>query len=77
MSQNETERTEAGPNSGDVNESGESGMDQACRGHNDVTGPVTIDFLQVSGGAKTLMINYYGQHYMLRATRNGKLILNK
>ena len=36
-----------------------------------------VDFLSLSKGAKELTIEYSGQFYRLRATKNGKLLLNK
>lgn len=40
--------------------------------------PVTVlDFDSLARGAKVVCVTYRGQCYQLRATRNGKLILNK
>jgi len=36
-----------------------------------------IAFDSISAGQKEVVIEYRGQQYRLRATRNGKLILNK
>ena len=37
----------------------------------------TITFDSIAAGQKEVVIEYRGQQYRLRATRNGKLILNK
>ena len=39
--------------------------------------PVTIDFDHVARGSKLVHIQFRGQVYQLRSTKNGKLILNK
>ncbi len=38
---------------------------------------VTIDFEEIALGSKLVRIRFRGQVYLLRTTRNGKLILNK
>lgn len=40
------------------------------------TGPM-VSSRSLLGGATTLIIEHMGMHYILRATRNGKLILTK
>ncbi len=37
----------------------------------------TVSYEQLSGGAREVVIEFAGQFYRLRTTRNGKLILNK
>ena len=39
--------------------------------------PPRVAFESMAGGRNEVMIEYQGQVYRLRATRNGKLILNK
>lgn len=39
--------------------------------------PVSIRFEEISKGETEVLIVYRDQHYRLRATKNGKLILNK
>lgn len=39
--------------------------------------PPRVDFDQLRGDAPLVLIEYQGQVYQLRATRNGGLILNK
>ena len=36
-----------------------------------------VSFLALTNGAREVMIEYEGQRYRLRATKNGKLLLNK
>ncbi|MBD3674705.1 MAG: hemin uptake protein HemP [Planctomycetaceae bacterium] len=39
--------------------------------------PPVVSFSQLAQGAKEVVVEYEDQHYRLRVTRNGKLILNK
>ena len=39
--------------------------------------PPVVTFESMSSGQREVVIEYRGQQYRLRATRNGKLILNK
>lgn len=39
--------------------------------------PPVVSFSQLAQGAKEVVVEFEDQHYRLRVTRNGKLILNK
>ena len=39
--------------------------------------PPVVTFESMASGQREVVIEYRGQQYRLRATRNGKLILNK
>ena len=36
-----------------------------------------VSFEEISGGTSEVVIEHMGQRYVLRATRNGRLLLNK
>lgn len=42
-----------------------------------VSGRVCVAFQELAGGRREVLIEFNGQIYTLRATRNGRLILNK
>ncbi|MEP3482124.1 MAG: hemin uptake protein HemP [Fuerstiella sp.] len=39
--------------------------------------PCVVTFKQLADGKNELLIEHKGQKYLLRATKNGKLLLNK
>lgn len=43
----------------------------------EISGTPQVDFQQLAGNNPEILILFRGQTYRLRATRNGKLILNK
>ena len=45
-----------------------------CRAEED---DLVLDFERFAAGRQQITVSYRGQHYCLRATRNGRLILNK
>lgn len=52
-------------------------QDQPGQPHNPGTPPQTIAFESIAQGQTEVLIEYQGQVYRLRCTRNNKLILNK
>ncbi|MCA9058709.1 MAG: hemin uptake protein HemP [Planctomycetaceae bacterium] len=42
-----------------------------------INGAASVAFEQIARGATEVVIEYAGHNYRLRATRNGRLVLNK
>jgi hemin uptake protein HemP len=57
----------------DVSQSGEKASGEKAKRD----APLEIRFHELSQGNSEVVIEYQNQHYRLRVTRNGKLILNK
>ena len=51
--------------------------EETCSQSNPGAGIPIVQFEKLAQGAKEVVVEYEEQHYRLRVTKNGKLILNK